>query len=157
MRIEGRRNGIAGERRERSGSGARPRRIPFGVLRWVCFLAMGCTTATGGAPVAAELRPVATTPPTIASDASEFVCAPPAAVAILPSIQFVARPQSTPDGTVNGPYVGMIWDVARPQGFPAVSQDARWLAYWVGEESRASLAPELRPRSRGEGPERSRA
>jgi hypothetical protein len=35
----------------------------------------------------------------------------------------------------------MLWDVARPQGFPAVSQDARWLASWVGEESRASPAP----------------
>jgi hypothetical protein len=135
------RSGIAGGRRERSRSGSTLRRIASGVPRWVCLLATGCATPTGGTSAAAQLRPVAATPPPIASDASEFVCAPPTTVAVLPSIQFVARPHSTPDGKVNGPYVGMLWDVARPQGLPAVSQDARWLAYWVGEENRASLAP----------------
>lgn len=107
----------------------------------VCLLLAGCATPAGEVPVAAPLRPVATAPPPIASDAPEFVCAPPAADASLPSVQFVARPLSTADGKANGPYVGMLWDVARPRGFPAVSRDARWLAYWVGEESRASPAP----------------
>lgn len=80
-------------------------------------------------------------PPTEASPVSEQRCDGLGATLSQPSLEYVDRPK-TVDGEPNGPFVGMVWEAARPLGLPAVSLDGHTVVHWVNGAEFEQGAPD---------------
>ncbi len=109
------------------------------LVTWM--LAAGCTPRAFDAEVPEPPSARESAPIDRPSQEPEEVCAPGAAITTQPSLHYVARANEEPHAAGGDAYVGMVWQVARPLGLPALSDDGRALAYFIDGESSSAPSP----------------